>query len=58
MGQWLPGSGYRVDDRVAYEVYRVADHARPDTAAAWKVFPFPTMTARAPVRAFHQRYGT
>ncbi len=32
MGQWLPGSGHRVDDRVAYEVYRVADHSRPETA--------------------------
>jgi AraC family transcriptional regulator len=31
MGQWLPGSGYRVDDRIAYEVYRVADHSRPES---------------------------
>jgi AraC family transcriptional regulator len=31
LGQWLPTSGYRVDSRIAYEVYRVADHSRPDS---------------------------
>ena len=32
MGQWLPASGYRiVADRPSYEVYRVADHSRPET---------------------------
>ena len=31
MGQWLPNSGCRVADRPAYEAYRVADHAKPDT---------------------------
>jgi AraC family transcriptional regulator len=29
-GRWLPGSGYRVLDKPSYEVYRVADHSRPD----------------------------
>lgn len=31
MGKWLPNSGYRVVDRPSYEVYRVADHSRPDS---------------------------
>jgi AraC family transcriptional regulator len=30
MGQWLPNSGYRIVSRYSYEVYRVADHSRPD----------------------------
>ena len=31
MGHWLPASGHRVATRYAYEVYRVADHSRPES---------------------------
>jgi AraC family transcriptional regulator len=31
MGQWLPNSDYRVVGRSSHEVYRVADHSRPDS---------------------------
>lgn len=30
MGQWLPQSGHRVTSRYAFEIYRVADHSKPD----------------------------
>ena len=30
MGTWLPTSGHRVAARYAYEVYRIADHSRPN----------------------------
>jgi AraC family transcriptional regulator len=29
MGSWLPASGARVGDGIAYEAYRKMDHARP-----------------------------
>ena len=31
MGQWLPQSDYRVVGRSSHEIYRVADHSRPDS---------------------------
>ena len=31
MGQWLPTSGHLAADRLSYEAYRVADHARPES---------------------------
>lgn len=31
MGQWLPASGHRVADRPSFEIYRVADHSRPES---------------------------
>ena len=58
-GSWW---GQFVDHREAVVTARAAEFSdnlrRLDPAAAWKVFPFPAMTARAPVRVFHQRYGT
>ncbi len=58
-GSWW---GQFVDHREDVVTARAAEFSdnlrRLDPAAAWKVFPFPAMTARAPVRVFHQRYGT